>query len=110
MKVALQQYEYEERIGDVARRVEVPELTTASALKETRGGSPAAPARELHFPHHSRRVQAEQPRDERTSSGDLDTDTPGVGRVVAVGRVLLGCLDNRLLARLDWTTFSASIC
>jgi len=30
--------------------------------------------------------------------------------VVAVGRVLLGCLDNRLLARLDWTTFSASIC
>jgi hypothetical protein len=30
--------------------------------------------------------------------------------VVVVGRVLLGCLDNRLLARLDWTTFSASIC
>ena len=30
--------------------------------------------------------------------------------VVAVGRVLLGCLDNRPLARLDWTTFSASIC
>jgi hypothetical protein len=30
--------------------------------------------------------------------------------VVAVGRVLLGCLDNRLLARLDWTTFSASSC
>ena len=30
--------------------------------------------------------------------------------VVAVGRVLLGCLDNRLLACLDWTTFSASIC
>ena len=30
--------------------------------------------------------------------------------VVTVGRVLFGCLDNRLLARLDWTTFSASIC
>ena len=29
--------------------------------------------------------------------------------VVAVDRVLLGCLDNRLLTRLDWTTFSASI-
>jgi hypothetical protein len=28
--------------------------------------------------------------------------------VITVGRVLLGCLDNRLLARLDWTTFSAS--
>jgi hypothetical protein len=40
------------------------------------------------------------------------TGTPHEGRnyVVAVGRVLLDCLDNRLLGRLDWTTFSASIC